>query len=100
MNSEGKINTDLILRERLALQRTVQANQRTFLSFIRTSLYFSIAGFSMNSLIKVEYGYLIENFFLVSAFILFIIGLINYLKYKKINIKNERNIGIYKQDYK
>ncbi len=37
---EQKINKDLILRERVAVERTVMANQRTFLSFLRSSLYF------------------------------------------------------------
>jgi hypothetical protein len=31
---------DLILRERLALQRTILANQTTVLAFIRTAMYF------------------------------------------------------------
>jgi putative membrane protein len=44
MSLNKAINKDLILRERLALQRTILANQSTFLSFLRTSLYFLIAG--------------------------------------------------------
>ena len=40
------INKDLILREKLAIERTVMANDRTFLSFVRTALYFAIAGIS------------------------------------------------------
>ena len=34
MKTESPIKKDLILRERLALQRTILANQSTFLSFL------------------------------------------------------------------
>jgi putative membrane protein len=40
MSNQKSINKDLILRERLALQRTVLANQSTFLAFLRTAMYF------------------------------------------------------------
>lgn len=49
---EKKINKDLILRERLTLQRTILANQSAFLSFLRTSLYFLIAGLSIRNVLK------------------------------------------------
>ena len=44
MNTQtnNNINKDLILRERLALQRTSMSNDTTLLAFIRTALYFSI----------------------------------------------------------
>lgn len=48
--TEKRINKDLILREKLAIERTL-------LSFIRTSLYFVIAGMTVNSLLKVSYGW-------------------------------------------
>jgi uncharacterized membrane protein YidH (DUF202 family) len=32
------------------------ANVRTFLSFLRTSLYFSIAGMTINELVDLPYG--------------------------------------------
>jgi putative membrane protein len=37
---DQKINKDLILRERLALQRTVLANQSTFLAFCEQQCIF------------------------------------------------------------
>ena len=42
---------DLILREELAIQRTFLANQSTFLSFLRSSMYFLVAGLSVNKLV-------------------------------------------------
>lgn len=54
------MNKDLILREKLALQRTVLANQTTLLAFLRTSMYFLVAGISINNLTTVKYGNTIE----------------------------------------
>ena len=48
------MNKDLILREKLALERTVLANQSTFLAFLRTSMYFLVAGVSINNLTTVK----------------------------------------------
>jgi putative membrane protein len=42
--TQNNINKDLILMERLALERTAMANDTTLVAFIRTALYFSIAG--------------------------------------------------------
>jgi len=47
--TQNNINKDLILRERLAIERTAMGNDRTLLAFIRTALYFSIAGKSVES---------------------------------------------------
>lgn len=96
---EKSINKDLILRERLALQRTVLANQTTFLAFLRTSMYFFIAGLSLESLLKVEYSFGIEIFFFTSSFVLFLIGVFNYFKHKKMIHDNEKHIGDYKMEY-
>lgn len=49
MTSQNKEETpkgQLILRDRLAENRTVLANERTFLAYIRTALAFFAAGFS------------------------------------------------------
>lgn len=45
------MNKDLILKEKLALQRTILANRSTFLSFLRMSMYFLIAGLSLKNLL-------------------------------------------------
>ncbi|TKB97781.1 DUF202 domain-containing protein [Pedobacter cryophilus] len=93
------MNKDLILREKLALQRTILANQSTFLAFLRSSMYFLIAGISIKNLTTLKYGYLIEIVFIVIAAILLITGIINYRK-QKIKIKeSEIHIGNYKDEY-
>jgi len=72
------INFDLILREKLALQRTILANQTTFLAFLRTSMYFLVAGLSIGNLLKLNYVFIITNsFYFISLFIL-VFGIANY----------------------
>lgn len=93
------INKDLILREKLALQRTVMANQTTLLSFIRTSLYFLVAGLSLKSLLKLENSLVFQiTFFSISVAIL-IIGLFNFYKQRAFIKNSEKHIGDYQFDY-
>lgn len=96
---ETKINKDLILREKLAVQRTVMANQTTLLSFIRTSLYFLVAGLSLKSLLKLENSLLFQITFYVVSFSTMIIGVYNYFKQKQSIQNSEIHIGDYKTDY-
>lgn len=93
------INKDLILRERLALQRTIMSNQTTLLSFIRTALYFLVAGLSLNGLLKLENSLVFQiTFFIVSISIL-IIGVFNFYKQRRLIKSCENNIGDYKMEY-
>ena len=96
---EKQINKDLILRERLALQRTILANQSTFLAFLRTSMYFFVAGLSLESLLKIENSFIIEWFLFISSFVIFCIGIFNYFRHKKMILENEKHIGDYKMEY-
>ena len=93
------LNKDLILRERLALQRTILANQSTFLAFLRTSMYFFVAGLSLESLLKIDNGFIIEWFLFISSFVIFCIGIFNYFRHKKMILENEKHIGDYKMEY-
>ncbi len=96
---EQEINKDLILRERLAIQRTNMANQTTLLSFIRTALYFLIAGLSIRGFFKLELLVCLEVLFFTCAVLLFGFGLYNFNKNKKAIISSEMHIGNYKLDY-
>lgn len=72
----------MILRDHLALDRTKLANQRTLLSFVRTSLYLVISGIA---LMKVE---LLERISWLSygvlgvSLIVFVVGVTNYLIFR------------------
>ncbi len=94
-----KINNDLILRENLALQRTVLANQSTFLSFLRTSMYFLIAGLSVHNLLDIKSSMLISVVFYGISFLLFVFGIINFVVNHKTIKKNRIHVGKYKTEY-
>lgn len=93
------MNTDLILREKLALQRTILANQSTLLAFVRTSMYFLVAGISINNLTTFRYGFAMELIFMIVSASLFIIGIVNYQRQKQKIKESEIHIGNYKEDY-
>ena len=94
-----QINRDLILREKLAIDRTDMAIDRTLLSFIRTSLYFIIAGMTVNSLLKVSYGWWVEIVFWIFGVCILLIGIIKYRFQKKKLKDTEKHIGNYKLEW-
>ena len=98
MNNKG-INKDLILREKLAIERTVMANDRTLLSFVRTALYFSIAGISINEVLQLQYGLALEIFFWVMAVLVIVAGIIRYLQQKRRIVEHRKNIGNYQLEW-
>lgn len=99
METKKAMNKDLILREKLALQRTILANQSTLLSFLRTAMYFMVAGLSIGSLIKVEHSLIIEVVFFIFAFAIFVLGIFNFFRQKKSISDNKKHIGNYQLEY-
>ena|SRR5690554_4797291 len=72
---------DLILREELAIQRTFLANQSTFLSFLRSSMYFLVAGLSVNKLIDGNEVVIFEYILFVISGLLLVVGIfVDYLR--------------------
>jgi len=73
----------MILRDYLAIDRTKLANQRTLLSYMRTSLYLvvsALALFNVKFLEEINYmGY----FLLGLSILTFIFGIFNYRKFTK-----------------
>lgn len=75
------------------------ANQTTLLSFIRTSLYFLVAGLSLKSLLKLDNSLLFQITFYVASLLTLVIGVYNYFKQKNLIKHSEIHIGDYKIDY-
>ena len=90
---------DLILREQLAIQRTFLANQSTFLSFLRSSMYFLVAGLSVNKLVNGEEAVIFEYILFVISGLLLIVSIINYFRNHKKIKQSEIHIGDYKLKY-
>lgn len=93
------MNKDLILREKLALQRTILANQTTLLSFVRTALYFLVAGLSIRNLLKIENSFLLEILLFSSSLLILLLGLRNYLSQQRKIKDSEKHIGDYRMEY-
>lgn len=96
---ENSINKDLLLRENLALQRTILANQTTFLSFLRTSMYFLVAGLSIKNLLEVEGSIYYQVLFYSISVCILIFGVINFLHHKRKIEESKIHVGDYKLEY-
>lgn len=80
---ENDLDRELIIRDYLARQRTTLANDRTLLSFIRTSLYFLVSGTALFEVKELDHvrdlGYLAFGLSLVFL----LIGIANYFRVRK-----------------
>lgn len=74
---------DIILRDWLAIDRTVLANERTFLSYIRTSLTLFIGGISFIKFFDISIVKLIGWIFIPIGIIVSIIGIFKYYDIKR-----------------
>jgi len=78
---------DLILADRLAVENTLLANERTLLSFFRSSVFFLATGISILKIHFLSEIPFIGWFFVLLSPILLIIGIYRYYAVKK-HIKN------------
>ena len=73
----------LILRDYLALDRTKLANQRTLLSFVRTSLYLVVSGIAVLN-VKILQDIRFLGFVLMGISILvFVAGIVNFFYFRR-----------------
>ena len=70
------------LRDELAIQRTVLANQRTLLSFFTASLAVAVTGVTLIKFFSEYWFYWLGWALLPGAAILLVYGLINFLNHK------------------
>lgn len=81
--------TELILRDELAIDRTILANERTFLAYIRTSMAFVITGAGCIKLIQGNLAFYTGIFLILCGGIVAIIGFDRFIKMKR-NISTAR----------
>lgn len=87
-------NDDIILRDYLALERTRLANERTLLSFIRTSLYMLLGGIAFLQVHGFDSIKWIGYFSLAISFAIMVIGLLRFYQLKN------RLMKYYSKNYK
>ncbi len=70
---------DLLLRDHLAIDRTILANERTFLAYIRTTLALFAAGASFVQFFKVQWLEVVGYLLIVSSLVLLAVGIRRFL---------------------
>jgi len=73
----------IILRDYLAMERTTLANERTMLTYIRSSLYFVVGGIALIKLEDFRNLRLLGYLALALALLFIIIGVYRYLKLRR-----------------
>ena len=76
--------TDLILRDFLAIDRTVLANQNTFLAYLRTALTLFVAGLTFVRFFDHSIIVIIGWIFVPLGIITFAVGLLRYNRLRKV----------------
>ena len=87
------MNKDLVLREYLALERTKLANETTLLAYIRTGLYFLVAGSTLGHVIGTEFWKVLGTPLIIAGVLIMIIGVIRFVRLKKSIEASKKNIG-------
>jgi|SRR6185437_6903337 len=74
---------ELILRDHLAVDRTSLANERTFLAYTRTAFTMVITGLSLIKFFDSLFAQIIGWIFIAFGIVVFILGGIRYMKFRK-----------------
>ncbi len=74
---------EIILRDYLAVDRTVLANERTFLSYVRTALAFAAGGVTLIHFFDSAYATVTGYVLLPMAAIVFVVGIQRFLYYRR-----------------
>ena len=70
----------MILRDYLALDRTVLANERTFLAYLRTFVGTFSAGFAMVKLLDTLFTNIVGYIFVIASPFFIVFGTIRYIQ--------------------
>jgi putative membrane protein len=80
LNNYSAFQNDLILRDYLALDRSVLANERTLLAYLRTFIGAFSAGMAIIKLFDSPVAGIIGNIFIVVSPLFVIFGVIRYVQ--------------------
>ena len=87
------MNKDLVLREYLAIERTRLGNERTLLAYIRTGLYFLVAGSTLGQVMQTRFWQTIGDPLLYMGVVIMLIGVWRFIKMKNSIARSKKNIG-------
>ena len=92
------MNKDLILRENLALERTRLAIHRTSLSYLRSAMYFVVAGVSLKHALHFAFNDALQWIFIGIATLILVTGTIVHINATKKLKESRKHIGEYLVD--
>ena len=95
----GTLNKELILREFLAIERTKMANNRTLLSFLRTGLYFLVAGSTLEQVTNTAFWKYLGLPFVIIGVVMMAIGTFVFLRSKRKIVDSGNQIGQVKDEF-
>ena len=81
--SDYQKKEEIILRDHLSMERTKLANERTLLSYVRTSLYLILGGIAflgMDDLAKIK---ILGYFFISIAIVILLAGILRFYQLKR-----------------
>lgn len=87
------MNKDLVLREYLALERTKLANERTLLTYIRTGLYFLVAGSTLGYVVDTTFWNVLGAPLAVIGILIGIMGAIRFHRVNRAIERSKKHIG-------
>lgn len=87
------MNKDLVLREYLAIERTRLANETTLLAYIRTGLYFVVAGSTLGYVVESEFWNIAGMPLILIGLVIMLLGVVRYVRLKKSIEASKKNIG-------
>ncbi|MBF0207558.1 MAG: DUF202 domain-containing protein [Oligoflexia bacterium] len=78
------VGDQLILRDWLAIDRTILANKRTLLAYIRTSMAFFISGITAVHFVETSWIKILGIIFVAISIIIFVFGFYEFYKYRNV----------------
>lgn len=87
------MNKDLVLREYLAIERTKLANERTLLTYIRTGLYFLVAGTTLGHLIDTVFWNRMAVPIVVVGCVITVLGIVRFIRVNREIRSSKKYVG-------
>jgi putative membrane protein len=84
------MNKDIVLREYLAIERTRLANETTLLAYVRTGLYFLVAGSTLGHFVDSKFWSIAGTPLIATGVLL---GIFRYFRLRKSIDASKKNIG-------
>ena len=93
------MNKDLVLREYLAIERTKLANERTLLTYIRTGLYFLVAGSTLGHLIDTAFWKMMGLPVIIVGVLITAFGVMRFIRMGREIERSKKHVGNASMDF-